>query len=251
MQAASWARRPRTARRGKARQPERLKRDSRIRVGIVSAHISDHSVWLAFVRGWVAALDPRRFEVHLFTLGEARRGNQLAIRFAARSMTARAAGELGAFHPSSRMDVLIYPEIGMDPATAKLASCASRRSSHELGPAADERPADMTTIFRRSARAQDAQAHYTETSRSCFPRNELLAARAPEAAREAAQAAPESPARRCGCSAPDAGSGTAAEHDYCSSRSAPRPGASSVLPQPAERCRSGSSGACGRRSSGG
>jgi protein O-GlcNAc transferase len=97
---------------------------SRLRVGIVSAHFSDHSVWQAIVRGWVQRLDRRRFELHLFHL-TGKRDDE----------TARAAGLAAAFHESkgrweqwakfihaSRMDVLVYPEIGMDPATAKLAS---------------------------------------------------------------------------------------------------------------------------------
>ena len=35
-----------------------------IRVGIASAHLREHSVWNAIVKGWVKHLDRRRFELY-------------------------------------------------------------------------------------------------------------------------------------------------------------------------------------------
>ena len=94
------------------------------RVGIVSAHIRDHSVWNALVRGWVDELDPERCELHLFHLAAAQDAE-----------TRRAASHAAQFHHGRRsfeqwaraihdaeLDVLIYPEIGMDATTAKLAA---------------------------------------------------------------------------------------------------------------------------------
>ena len=56
------------------------------RVGIVSAHIHEHSVWNALVRGWVEELDPERYELHLFHVGsghdaETRRAASHAAQF--------------------------------------------------------------------------------------------------------------------------------------------------------------------------
>ena len=42
------------------------------RVGIVSAHIHSHSVWHAFLRGWIEHLEPAQFELQLFHTGAAR-----------------------------------------------------------------------------------------------------------------------------------------------------------------------------------
>jgi predicted O-linked N-acetylglucosamine transferase (SPINDLY family) len=94
------------------------------KIGIVSAHIRDHSVWNALARGWLEELDPERCEVHLFHLGARQDGE-----------TRRAASHAAEFHQGPRpfeqwaraihdaeLDVLLYPEIGMDATTAKLAS---------------------------------------------------------------------------------------------------------------------------------
>ena len=98
--------------------------DRKIRVGIVSAHIRDHSVWNAISNGWVRHLDKARFEVTLFHLG--RRADHV---------TARARQEVFCFEDrpnnlqawiktigEAKLDVLIYPEIGMDTLTTALAS---------------------------------------------------------------------------------------------------------------------------------
>lgn len=49
--------------------PAARARTATIRVGIVSAHVHDHSVWNAIVRGWCQHLDPARFSLHIFDLG--------------------------------------------------------------------------------------------------------------------------------------------------------------------------------------
>src|SRR5262249_32520463 len=41
----------------------------KLRLGIVSAHVHDHSVWNAIVRGWIGGLDRGRIEISLFHLG--------------------------------------------------------------------------------------------------------------------------------------------------------------------------------------
>ena len=40
-----------------------------LRVGVVSAHFRDHSVWTAIVKGWFQRLDRARFSLHAFHLG--------------------------------------------------------------------------------------------------------------------------------------------------------------------------------------
>jgi predicted O-linked N-acetylglucosamine transferase (SPINDLY family) len=96
----------------------------RMRVGIASAHIRDHSVWNAITKGWVHHLDKSRFEIWLFQLGST-----------SDEETVRAMGEAAHFEDrpknlptwcrairDARLDVLIYPEIGMDALTTQLAS---------------------------------------------------------------------------------------------------------------------------------
>ena len=104
--------------------PARGARGAAIRVGIVSAHFSDHSVWQALVRGWLQRLDRQRFELHLFHLGSRRDDEtELAASLAAGFHEGKGRWEHWArFIHAARMDVLVYPEVGMDPTTARLAS---------------------------------------------------------------------------------------------------------------------------------
>jgi predicted O-linked N-acetylglucosamine transferase (SPINDLY family) len=97
---------------------------SPIAVGIVSAHIRDHSVWTALIRGWVDRLNRDEVSISLFHLGAAEDAE-----------TERARDNVSTFiHglPSLedwtnaiagyKLDMLIFPEIGMDPITLKLAA---------------------------------------------------------------------------------------------------------------------------------
>ena len=96
----------------------------RIRVGIVSAHVHDHSVWNAIVRGWCQHLDPARFSLHLFDLGS-RNDAETAYARSRAAHFVQGAGGLRQWVEAilgQQLDALIYPEIGMDALTIKLAS---------------------------------------------------------------------------------------------------------------------------------
>lgn len=97
---------------------------SRIRLGIASPHIKEHSVWNAITKGWVDHIDRTKFDIYLFQLNrdtdsETERARSLVTHVddapvnVAGWAQAIAAGEL---------DVLIYPSVGMDPLTQQLAS---------------------------------------------------------------------------------------------------------------------------------
>ena len=95
-----------------------------LRIGIVSAHIRDHPVWNAIVRGWFAHLDPAKVALHVFHVGvDADRETAYARSRAAHfEQNARGLRQWAQAILDRRLDVLIYPEIGMDPTTVKLAS---------------------------------------------------------------------------------------------------------------------------------
>jgi protein O-GlcNAc transferase len=97
---------------------------STIAVGILSAHIRDHSVWTAIIRGWVDHLNRNDISISLFHVGASEDAE-----------TERARNKVAAFvHGLSsleewtnaiaehELDVLIFPEVGMDPMTLKLAA---------------------------------------------------------------------------------------------------------------------------------
>ncbi len=96
----------------------------RTRVGVVSAHVYDHSVWGALIRGWVEKLDREKFELRLFHLGTRRDAETQFAQSHAAAFTdgKRRFEEWAELIHAAQLDVAIYPEIGMDATTAKLAS---------------------------------------------------------------------------------------------------------------------------------
>ena len=99
-------------------------RGARIRVGIVSGYFVHHSVWKIPISGWVRQLDRSRFEVCGYHTGSwsddvTEQAAALCDRFASgpRSVAAWREAIL-----TDAPDVLIYPEIGMDPIAGALAT---------------------------------------------------------------------------------------------------------------------------------
>lgn len=98
--------------------------DGRWRIGIVSAQFRRHSVWQAVTRGWLEGLDRSRFRVfgyHLTNLGddETEHARNLCDHWAAaKEPTAAWIARITADRPH----VLIYPEIGMDAESTRLAA---------------------------------------------------------------------------------------------------------------------------------
>jgi len=138
----------------------------RIRVGVVSQYFRHHSVWNAIIKGWFQQLDPERFELSAFCLS----AEQDAETAYARSRAARFehgarpleqwAGSILAAQP----DVLIYPEIGMDPMSVKLASLrlAPLQAASWGHPETTGLPTIDTYLSAQGMEPDGAQANYTE-----------------------------------------------------------------------------------------
>lgn len=88
------------------RAPQRAAGRDKFVLGIVSAHVGDHSVWTAIVRGWAERLDRRKVDIELFDLRKQPAGLRSWVERIAR---------VGP-------DALLYPEIGMDAMTLRLAA---------------------------------------------------------------------------------------------------------------------------------
>lgn len=136
------------------------------RIGIVSNHIHDHSVWNAIVKGWLQGLDRNRYDVRLFHLG---RTNDVETALAKTLATHYAFGKSDILEwvpliLDHQLDVLIYPEVGMDPLTAKLASL--RLAPVQAATWGHPHTTGLPTIdYFLSAQALEpagADAHYTE-----------------------------------------------------------------------------------------
>jgi protein O-GlcNAc transferase len=96
----------------------------RIRLGIVSADIRLHSVWMALTQGWFLSFDPERFELVVFSLSD---------RADAETSWARTKSDVFVDGPRTlsewvdtmreqNCEILLYPAVGLHPMTLKLAS---------------------------------------------------------------------------------------------------------------------------------
>jgi len=138
----------------------------RHRIGIVSAHLHSHSVWHALLRGWIEHLDNRRFEIHLFHLG-ARHDEQTdwASRRVARLH--RVAGDWRAWArcvSEQKLDALLYPEIGMDATSTRLACLRlARWQAASWGhPITTGLPTLDAYLSAEAFEPDGADAHYSE-----------------------------------------------------------------------------------------
>jgi protein O-GlcNAc transferase len=139
-------------------------RGGKLRLGIVSAHVGEHSVWTAIMRGLLPRLDRRRIELHLFNL---RVGAGDAASESVSARVHRAPASLTEWVQrieSSKLDALLYPEIGMDAMTLRLA--ALRLAPLQLAswghPITTGLPTIDAFVSADAMEPADAQAQYVE-----------------------------------------------------------------------------------------
>jgi tetratricopeptide (TPR) repeat protein len=138
----------------------------RIRLGIVSGYFHDHTIFRLFLDGWLTQLDRERFEVVGFHTGathdaETARAEALCDRFVSGPRSAEGWRQAVA---DARPDVLLYPEVGMDPAAGRLA--AQRLAQVQCVTWGHPETTGMPTIdhFLSSDLMEpaDGASHYTE-----------------------------------------------------------------------------------------
>ena len=149
-----------------ARLATRPAQGHRIRLGIVSGFFRDHTVFKLFLEGWVTQLDRSRFEVIGFHTGrvadsQSARCASLCDRF----MHGLPSG--GAWREAisaAAPQVLLYPEVGIDPIAGRLA--AMRLAPVQCVTWGHPETTGMPTIdyFLSSELMEppDGDAHYTE-----------------------------------------------------------------------------------------
>jgi protein O-GlcNAc transferase len=141
-------------------------RSSRHRVGFISAHVYDHSVFNAILRGWLQCLDRSRFELTLFNLGTRADAVTAAATAAVDHLQfgGRSYSEWVTSIRKQELDTLIYPEIGMHEMTLALANL--RLAPRQCVAWGHPETSGLPTIdFFLSAEAfepLEAQNHYTE-----------------------------------------------------------------------------------------
>ncbi|MBS0582071.1 MAG: tetratricopeptide repeat protein [Proteobacteria bacterium] len=137
----------------------------RIRVGIVSSHLMQHTVSRYF-RRLLAGLDPARFEVRVWYSGETRDSSTdyIAERVAAfEQVNEDALRSAGRIH-AAQLDALVYPEIGMDPRHQVLGALRLAPVQCALyGHPATSGLANIDHFLGADAlEPEDAQRHYRE-----------------------------------------------------------------------------------------
>lgn len=138
----------------------------KLRIGFVSAQVHDHSVWSAITKGWIQHLDPSRFELHLFHLGQHGDDETAWARLtvhqyidAPRTLTAWTN-----VITDAQLDALIYPEIGMHTVTTQLAlqRLAPVQAASWGHPHTTSFPTLDLFLSAELFEPPDGQAHYTE-----------------------------------------------------------------------------------------
>lgn len=154
------------AKRVKVPAPQPRRDGGKLRIGIVSGHVQGHSVWHALVRGWVQHLDRERFELHLFHTGSVQDAETQWARKKAEHLH-MGHGDWTAWAKAvsdARLDVVVYPEIGMDATTLRLASLRlARVQLASWGhPLTSGLPTLDGYVSAEAFEPADAQQHYSE-----------------------------------------------------------------------------------------
>lgn len=140
--------------------------DRPIRVGVVSAHFHDHSVWNAIVKGWFGQLDREQFALYAYHLGPGD-DEQTRLAQAGAARFERGPHDLRGWVEAilgDGLDVLIYPEIGMDRMTSRLASLrlAPVQAASWGHPETTGLPTIDYFLSAEDFEPPDAQANYVE-----------------------------------------------------------------------------------------
>jgi predicted O-linked N-acetylglucosamine transferase (SPINDLY family) len=148
------------------RAPAATAERRRFRLGIVSAHVFEHSVFRALTRGWLERLDRDAFEITVFHLGNRHDdATALAQRCADRfDAGPKSLPEWVRVIRDGGLDALVYPEIGIDPGTLALASLrlAPRQFAAWGHPETSGLPTMDAFLSAEAFEVQGAEAHYSE-----------------------------------------------------------------------------------------
>jgi protein O-GlcNAc transferase len=138
----------------------------KIRVGIVSGFFYRHSNWKIPIKGWIENLDKRRFTLHGYYTGKVK-DEETEV---ARKCFTRFIENISSFDDLCRiirgdqLQMLIYPEIGMDAMTLRLASLwiAPVQCSSWGHPDTSGLPTIDYYLSSDLMEPPDADFHYTE-----------------------------------------------------------------------------------------
>jgi protein O-GlcNAc transferase len=99
-------------------------KEKRIRLGVVSADIWLHSVWMALIKGWFQSLDLERFELVVFSLTDRADPETSWARSKSDVFVdgPRTLSQWVAAMREQNCEILLYPGVGLNPMALQLAS---------------------------------------------------------------------------------------------------------------------------------
>lgn len=138
----------------------------RIRVGFASGYFSRHSIWKIPISGWIETLDRDRFELFGYHLGsksdaQTQKARSLISQFRAGAATIE---QWAQSIRNDRLDVLVYPELGMDPLSFRLATLrlAPVQAVYGGHPQTSGLPTMDYFLSSDLMEGPNADSHYTE-----------------------------------------------------------------------------------------
>lgn len=148
-----------------AEQPVMPAIKERIRIGFISGHFYNHSVWKIPIKGWMEKINKERFELFgYYTWIKDDDETKTAAKYCKRFVKNNSFEKLCQAIRNDNLHIIIYPEIGMDPISLKLASL--RLSPVQCVSWGHPTTTGLPTIdyFLSSALMEphDADTHYTE-----------------------------------------------------------------------------------------
>ena len=143
-----------------------MRQRGKLRIAFVSSYFRNHSVWNSHLKGWLEQIDRRRFALFAFDVG---RGEDAATAFARAHVDGYEAGpkELSAWVEAIERvepDAIIYPEVGMDPMSMRLASLrlAPMQAASWGHPETTGLPTMDYYLSAADLEPAEADAYYTE-----------------------------------------------------------------------------------------
>jgi predicted O-linked N-acetylglucosamine transferase (SPINDLY family) len=137
----------------------------KIKLGIISNYFHSHSNWKIPIRGWLEKLDRQQFSLHCFHTGDISDRETESARLLTDSFKqCNNIDELASDIYGQNFDVLIYPGIGMDTVTLKLAALrlAPVQCASWGHPVTTGMPTMDYYISSDLMEPPDGDAHYTE-----------------------------------------------------------------------------------------
>ncbi|MGH8721106.1 MAG: tetratricopeptide repeat protein, partial [Burkholderiales bacterium] len=146
--------------------PRPARKAGPLRVGIVSRHLRRHSIWSALIKGWMQGLDRERFALYGFSLGTVRDAQTRYAESRVRQFVhgPRPLRQWVDAIREAQPDVLIYPEIGIDATTIRLASLrlAPLQATSWGHPETSGLPTIDCYLSAQDFEPEAAAAHYSE-----------------------------------------------------------------------------------------